>query len=215
MSRPHRTSGFTLVELLAVLVVIAILGFLIGPAIVSSLRGSEMTRGGQLVVDEINLARQTSLTQNVAVEVRFYRAAKAGMPGEITGDPSTGKFRGLQSFSFDASGKASPIDMPRWLPGTLIMDSGGALSSLLAASQVKSWSTLDPQISLPVIGTAYVACAFQFQPDGSTNLTPAVTQQWFVTLHDALKGDNLAGMPTNFWTLQVDPLNGHVKSYRP
>lgn len=215
MIRIARRQGFTLIELLVVLAIIAILATLTAPAILSSLHGTELTQGAQIVRDEMEMARQTALTQNQFIEVRFYRVAKPGMPGETVGSPATGKYRGLQSFSFDTTGKASAIDMIRWLPGTVIMDSNGTLSSLLGASQQKSWTTLDPQVSLPTQGTAYSACAFQFRPDGSTNLTPAIGVQWFVTLHDGLKGDNFTTLPSNFSTLQIDPLNGHVQSYRP
>jgi uncharacterized protein (TIGR02596 family) len=210
-----RARGFSLVELLVVLTIIAILGALMLPSINSVMRGSALTLGAQKVLAEISLAHQTALTQNRQVEVRFYRVAKAGMPGEVAGSPATGKFRALQTFTYDSSGNATALDKVQWLPDTVIMDSSTALSTLLGAGQAKSnWSTADPQVQVPGVGAAYTACAFDFQPDGSTTLNP-IGQQWFVTVHMLYVGDNLAALPGNFEMFQVDPLNGHIQNYRP
>jgi len=207
--------GFSLIEMLVVIAIISIVGFLTIPSLLSVMRGSELTEGAQMVLSEMELDRQAALAQNRFIEVRFYRVAMAGMPGETVGNPATGKYRAMQSFAFDTSGHATAISKIRWLPGSIIMDSNNTLSTLLAGPQLKTWTALDPQVPLPGVGTAYVACAFQFQPNGSTNLTPVIGQQWYVTIHDGLKGDNLASLPSNFFTFQIDPLNGHVQNYRP
>jgi uncharacterized protein (TIGR02596 family) len=217
MRKASPQRGFTLVELLVVMAIMAILGALTVPAIISSLRGSALTQGAQKVLGEITTAHQTALAQNRFVEVRFYQLAKAGMPGETAGNPGTGKFRAVQSFIFDSSGNATALDKVQWLPDTVIMDSNITLSTLLGAGTtppVKTWTTNDPKIALPNVGTSYNALAFQFQPDGSTNLNP-IGQQWFLTLHSLSAGDNLAALPTNFIILQIDALNGHVQNYRP
>jgi hypothetical protein len=108
------------------------------------------------------------------------------------------------------------------LPGiTAIIDSGSTLSTLigsaLTAPTVPTMSSgSDLGFSLPAVGTAYTAARFSFLPDGSTNLPPQTAQlQWFLTVHEAVKGDNLTTPPPNFATLQIQPSNGKIRTYRP
>ncbi len=213
MRKAFPRQGFTLIELLVVISIIVILGALSIPAITASLRSSALTQGAQKISVELTSARQAALTQNRSVEVRFYQFAQSGWPGETAGNPATGKFRAVQSFVYDPSGTATALDKIQVLPNTVIMDSGSALSPLLSSTLTKSWTATDPQVSLPNVGTSYNARVFQFQPDGSTNLNP-LGQQWFITLHIST-GDNLATLPTNFCVLGIDPLNGHIQSFRP
>ena len=215
MKRASPRDAFTLIELLVVLAIIGILAALIAPAVVSSLRGAQLSQAAQQVVNELEFAHRTALTQNRTVEVRFYQLAKEEMPGEVTANPATGKFRAVQCFQYDAAGNATQIDKVHMLPGTIIFDSNSTLSTLLGASQTKTtWTTGDPQVSLPTVGTSYNVRAFDFQGGGGTTLPP-VGNQWFVTLHSSTDGDNLATLPKNFSTLQVDALNGHIQNFRP
>ena len=61
----------------------------------------------------------------------------------------------------------------------------------------------------------YEWAAFRFLPNGGTNLDP--NKLWFLTWHGITANpasttsvDNL-----NFFTLQIDPVSGNSKSYRP
>jgi uncharacterized protein (TIGR02596 family) len=193
-------------ELMVVIAIAAMLTAAAVPAFNTVSRNSRLTRGGQMLVDELALARQAALTGNRAVEVRFYHCATNGAR----------QYRAIQSFLIDddTTGKATPIGRARFLPADIIMDAGDELSPLLKAERAKTaWTDDDPQIPLPDIGADYDASAFRFQPDGSTNLP--VTAQWFVTLHQALRGDNLGALPDNYCVMQINPLNGTVQIYRP
>src|SRR4051794_35822389 len=77
MFRPMKTPppssspvrGFSLIELLAVMGIIAlIVGFTI-PAVTTMMRGSQLTQGSQLLGDQIALARQLALSENRSIEV--------------------------------------------------------------------------------------------------------------------------------------------------
>jgi len=71
---------------------------------------------------------------------------------------------------------------------------------------------LDPEMPRG-IKRQYVFASFRFQPDGSTNLPPKTG--WYVTLRQ-LK-DKVKGKvpPPNFFTLQIDPVSGTTRPFRP
>jgi hypothetical protein len=100
---------------------------------------------------------------------------------------------------------------------SIIIDSGNTLSSLIGnAATGNSVPTKsagsDLGYPIPDAGTSYTAYRFRFLPDGTTNLP---SQQWFLTVHDVLKGDKLTTPPPNFVTLQIQPNNGKVLFYHP
>jgi hypothetical protein len=64
------------------------------------------------------------------------------------------------------------------------------------------------------VGTQYDFASFRFMPDGSTNLPQATNTVWCVTLLNI--NDIVAGTtPANFYCLQIDPVTGKMKQYRP
>jgi hypothetical protein len=67
---------------------------------------------------------------------------------------------------------------------------------------------------LPRAGASYRYVALRFQPDGSTDLLPT-GGSWFLTVHDEIAGDALAQPPADFSTIEIDPLNGSLKFFRP
>ncbi|MBL9214841.1 MAG: prepilin-type N-terminal cleavage/methylation domain-containing protein [Opitutaceae bacterium] len=74
--RPDR-AGFSLVELLLVLAIIALLAAMLLPGINSLLRSMDEQEPDQVVRDVINAAREQALTGNQTVYLRFDRERKA------------------------------------------------------------------------------------------------------------------------------------------
>jgi uncharacterized protein (TIGR02596 family) len=204
--RPHRrgATGFSLLELLLVMLVITILAMVAGPSVATLVRGPALTRGGEVILGQLNLARQTALTRNEPIEVRLYKYAD---PRDA--DRSE-RYQAIQLFR--GSGREmSAIGKLHRLPDMIIMDSAAALSTLLGSG---NHPEQDGAVPIPGVGENYRFVSFRFLPDGSTDLTPR-TDLWFLTLHNALDGDELSVPPPNFHTVQVNPVNGRLTYYRP
>lgn len=211
---PPRKYAFTLIELLVVIGIILILMAFTVPAANRVVRGSALTQGAQMLRDQLSLARQVALTKNNPVEVRLYKFADPDAPGERE---EGGEFRALQTFEILASGTAIAQSKVQELPTSIIIDSGSTLSTLAGPTRDKQWvapaDPKDPKVKIPRVGTDYECRAFRFTSDGSTDLTP--TDGWFLTLHNFTDGDDLSTPPANFVTLQVDPVNGDIREFRP
>ncbi len=209
-----RKSGFSLVELLMVIAIIALISALVIPAASSTMMGSRLSGAANQVLSTLTTARQTAIVHNRTVEVRFYKFGDPEIPGENAARPETGRYRAMQTFEYDEHGAALPVTQVERLPDGIVFDSNVALSSIFAPAQVKTFAPpLDPPAVLPRgVGTNYACSAFQFTPSGSTRFGFG---NWFVTLHKATDGDNLPAPPANYAAVQIEAISGAVKIYRP
>lgn len=222
LSRPATalSRAFTLVEMLVVMAIIVILISLVTPSLTGILKANSLTQGSQNIIGQLTLARQVALTQNHPVEVRFYQYADPNLSGEVAGDPSTGKFRALQTFTISDTGYATPTSKVEHFANTFMIDSGPTLSSILAQATAGVTSgpvlTQSPQAyNIPGVDKYFNSVAFRFNPDGSTSLGPPPNGGWFITSHQIQYGDRMSKAPPNFATLQIDPSNGSLREFRP
>ena len=241
--KTNRQSAFSLVELIVVAAIIAtIIGFAV-PAANNLIKGSSLTQGAQAFGDLFAFARQTALSRNRQVEVRFYRYGDLDTPGENATDNKTWKFHGYQLFEVLENGATLPINKMQRLPKMVIFSTRDAAkakySTLLNPTLRGAYkdATLDmttPEIPVTytvsgvtsTIGRKYEYTSFRYLQDGSTDLPPntkattggaaATADSWYVTLtglNDDLDGKDINTV--NFFTVQVDPVSGATKSYRP
>lgn len=204
MKRPR---AFSLIELLVVIAIVAILAVICIPAISSMGRSSSLTGSTQSLTGALELARQTAVTQNRPVEVRFYKLPDYNQPA--TAAPAV--YRAMQTFVVDydntnAATKVSKLSNP------VIISSDPNVSSLMNDTNFPEQAA-PAGVTLPEFGSNYRYRSFLFKPDGGTDLSR--DRQLFFTMHvqnDKIVTNNL---PANFVTIQIEPMTGRTKVIRP
>ncbi|MEX1119368.1 MAG: Verru_Chthon cassette protein D, partial [Terrimicrobiaceae bacterium] len=204
--------GMSLIELLVVIAIMMIGTALVVPSMGGILQAGRITQAGETLTGQLRTARQHAITKNRPVEVRLLKFRAEGLPaGEA-------RYGGFQYFEITEGGTpTAKIPMQRF-PVSVFIDSGTPLSSLLGNA---SSAVVAPQLMtgtqlgdrLPGIGLDYDAIRFRFLPDGSTDLPRS--GNWYLTLHKMTESDGSTEPPANYFTLQIEPSNGHVKIFRP
>jgi len=198
--------GFTLVELLVVITIVTLLLSLVVPTVGAVSKANQLSMGIQTVVSEMSVARQSALTRNRVVEVRFYKFQSAERLADAP------EVAALQAFIFDETNMvARPLAEVKYLPNGAVISDEASLSSIITDARLKNnWSTLDVKSPLPNgINLDYQVYRLRYLPDGSTDLGSGA---WFLTLH----GANEHGVPPpNHAAIQIDAFNGSLRLYRP
>jgi uncharacterized protein (TIGR02596 family) len=221
LSRRHRPgrprlASFTLVEMLVVIAIISILAFLAIPSVMSLERSSDLTSGSNNLISQLSLSRDVAMARNCEVEFRFYELPDVSAPPN--GPPTV--FRAFQSFSLDENGlQTNAITKVVFLPDQVCMVNNNSVSTLLM-TQNPPYAVAGSVGAAPLgyyAPGSYGYVAFHFKPDGSTDLNPNPTfSSWHLSLanlHDPAQAG--LGLPANFVTIQIDPVSGRVRYFRP
>ena len=201
--------AFTLVELLTVMAVISILIAIVAPTAIQVLKGNNLTQSGEMVSDQFVLARQSALSSNRTVQMRFYQLPTA-VPGATP-------YNAVQCFRMDDNGTATPLTKVQPLKNNIIFSADKNYSSLITPPSGNP--TISGTDKIPAYGDQkcnYVG--FQFLADGSTDLDPTAAKNyggWFVTLLDTTLPVPTSEPPRNYYTLRVEALDGHTRLFRP
>lgn len=215
LSRRALRRGFSLVELLVVMMIILMLMAIAIPALTGTLRSSHLNSAGRSVIDQLNLAGQTARSRNVSVEVRFYLLPDYNKAVTETATV----YRGFQLFSINEGGQAIPLGKPEYFHNPVVISTDPKMSALFADksdsnsaqyehSPLSAGANADPR--LPEFDWNYKYTPFQFTPSGATNLKAG---KEYLTL--LLKNGDSLEKGGNFYTIQVDPISGSVRSFRP
>lgn len=194
--------GFSLTELLVVIAIMALLVGLSMPAIGARLRASHLSGAAQEVVDQLNFARQTALSRNLPVEVRFYK-----LPGynDSPGSPPA-IYRAMQSFLHDDT-NVVPLTKSRFFTSPVICSSNPVESPLLGAPIT---TEIPAVTAIPNYGNNYAYRSFFFKPSGATSRQDT---NLFLTL--VMENDRPLSEGANFFTIQIDPVTGRPRTFRP
>ncbi|SDT95135.1 Verru_Chthon cassette protein D [Verrucomicrobium sp. GAS474] len=186
---------------MVVVALVSLLAFFSLPAFHSAQAASSLASSKQIVVAELNLARQTALSRGLGVEVRFYELPGYGELAQA--GPST--FRAMQLFTIDGA-TTNVLDKVAFFPRPAKGSPDPTASPLLQGAAGGTFR-------LPEVGLNYRYTSLFFAPDGS--LQGLGSTNVFLTLvldHAPIREGNL---PANFVTVQIDPLTGRVFTYSP
>lgn len=207
---PNKTSSlkraFSLVELLVVMAIVILLAVLTLPAISSINRTSSLNTATQALSGTLDLARQTAITQNRTVEVRFYKLPADGQPSATPSD-----YRGVQIFVVDYD-TTNAVQRPFILPFPAVMATNTVASSLMDESIFPETSP-PAGVTVAPAGSNYRYRSLRFKPDGSADL--AFSGTWHLSLvnkEDQIKAN---GLPANYATIRLEAMTGRIKTERP
>lgn len=199
----RKAGGFSLIEILAVLTIISILLSMSVMGINNIADSTDLTNGGDQIVNHLVQARQRALSDNAHVEVRFYP------PPE---NASTKQWMVVMARQ-GLEDSPTALRQPLILSESIAISESNVFSTLIAMREPHQDETLMRTPS----GTERKYFSFKFHPNGSTNLplTPngdtwhltAISRKYIETAEEVL--------PNNFYTIRVDPFTGSVRSFRP
>lgn len=203
--RPPSTSqrfrrAFSLVEMLVVMALAVTLIALASFGISGVLMSTQLTQGGQLVMDSISLARQEAVRSNREVQIVFFK-----LPGEGGAEAT---WKGMQLWSVEETVDGRVVkEMGNLitLPKAIVISPDAVYSPLLTADATVSGTRDVGEFE----DVEYKG--IRVRPGG--NLDSSVTpSNNFLTLKRFT--DN-ATPPVNYFTIQINPVTSAVQSYRP
>jgi len=228
-----RTAAFTLIEMLAVLGIVAII---VGASSIyfhGAIQAMKLTNGSSEIAGALSMAQQIASSEGRTVEVRLYSHSASDEAGS-----GANYFRSLVMLRYYQPGEPNPdpkaagaalteptavvIGTPIRLASGIVIAEDNSLSSLIGGAAQPTTSPATRQLSATGLetweflggGSEAEFRSFLIRPEG-TSL--AAGEKWFLTLvyqQDADRG-TAANEIGNFACVQIDPVNGRVSTYRP
>ncbi|MEZ0299659.1 MAG: Verru_Chthon cassette protein D [Candidatus Methylacidiphilales bacterium] len=192
-------AAFSLIELIVVVAIAALLMVLAVPAFQRMALGSSITRSGQMVEDQLALARQMAVSRNGQVQVRLVWLSH-----------DAASCRAIQLWGDGAAlNEMVPLTRLTLLPDGISVAASPTLSPMLNDSAL---TTLKASAAFPGYGTLKY-CGFRFRAGGRTDL-PFDATNAFLTIAPARHSADTV-LPANYCIVQIDPVTGRAKTYRP
>ncbi len=229
----RKQEGFTLVEMLTVVGIIALLIALATPALVDVIRSTRLSSAGDSLLNRMTLAQQEAIARSREVEMRFYK-----FPNADTDRPTQPFFYAYQVVETPSGADALAISEPYYIESGIVLADKQEVSPLLQTTmpqqkQQRSGSfVFSPGNGISPDSVQYAA--MRFYPDGSCRMlnqddpsavstesqaarayiTPTLDQSFFtlVEWQDAMLPTI---PPKNFYCIQIDAYTGKARVYRP
>ena len=210
--RIEAVRAFSLIEMLIVVSVVGILLAFAAPQLFSLVQSTSLTSEGTAIRNRMSQAQQIALSQNTDVEVRFFK-----MKDEGNAEIETA-YRAFQFYRYNEYGQLLPVSQFFRVRPPIVINE--PLSTLVQGGDEddKFLSPSKGKAPIPVVSDleTFEYVSFRFKPDGSTDLpgrSKSGGDTWYITLTKGLPSDSK--VPDNYFTVQLDPFNGRVTSYRP
>ena len=200
--QPRSASGFSLVELLIVIAVIAVLYTMSAQFFASTVAGVNLTQGGEQILYALGEARQIADNEGTTASVVFVREG-------LFPEDSNPKFRSIEIWRWLPSGDAEAVEVQR-LPEGVVLSEKAAYSPLLTTVRPPRDPLSKEPVSVQIDFHADGGTSLKYHPSGNS------PESWFVTVVAETQDPAVTGqLPRNFVTIQIDPSTGRLMRYQP
>ena len=183
-------SAFSLLELLVVIAIIGVLSTLLVPAMRGISGGTNLTAASEEFSGTVNLARQRASTFNRQVAIRFWQDGNNFRSYQLWEQKDLADMNSWQA-----------VDKIKNLPTGVVATNDATFSSLLT----RNTGTTNGRAYADVLLT----------PSGSLVASATQTAVTFVPEFGPSSEGVVSGLPPNFATVTIDPINTIPRVYRP
>lgn len=199
----HARRAFTLVELVVVLAIATLLFAVATPYAFSAMQSASLTSVGDTLMQKISQAQMRATTENRVVALQFYFYVKDGINAchamqMVSVDPATNAVKALEEPVYWSEGRVVLVD--------------GQLSPLFTNIPAADMGTAPDGPFKTVEATIR---RIRFYPNGSTSVAVPLRQAYLTFINSNKFKEGATEPPPNYYTIQIDPVVGRARSYRP
>ncbi len=213
MNKPNsqQKAGFTLIELMAVITIMAVLAYSVGTVSLSLQESNNLASAGQTVADELAVARIYAASHNQSVYIRFIVQSGSSYHG----------YTAMQLWKSDPSNPGSylAVDQAVRLPSGIEISANSTLSPLVTTLVAGSSCPMPSGSNVP--GT-YVSFAVRpgghvdvAVPPSTTSATALQCMPYYFLTVLAVRYDRNSTVPTNYVAIQVNPDTASAQVFEP